>query len=242
MTPSYDEIAQMVDHALLSPQLSVTELDAGIEVAVAYNVASVCILPWYVPQLTQKLAGTRTRVSTVIGFPHGGQSTAVKIQEATVAIDDGCEELDMVVNISRVRSGAWNAVQSEIREIINLAHASKRKVKVIFENCYLNTEQKIRLCEICSEASADWVKTSTGFGSTGATLEDVKLMRLHTSPSVQVKAAGGIRDLGTLLTLRELGATRIGLSQTASILDECRERLGLSPIFDVSLPSSTSGY
>ena len=136
----------------------------------------------------------------------------------------------MVVNISQVLSGDWVSVRTDIAAVIDVAHAAGRKVKVIFENCYLNDEQKIRLCQICSELRADWVKTSTGFGIGGATHDDLRLMREHSAPQVQVKAAGGVRDLDGLLAVRALGVSRCGASRTKEILDECRRRLNLPPI------------
>lgn len=136
----------------------------------------------------------------------------------------------MVVNISQVLSGNWDYVHDDIRAVVEETHAAGQKVKVIFENCYLNDSQKIRLCEICNEVSADWVKTSTGYGSGGATLDDLRLMRKHAARQVQVKAAGGIRDLDALLVVRELGVTRCGASRTKEMLDECRQRLGLTVI------------
>jgi deoxyribose-phosphate aldolase len=150
----------------------------------------------------------------------------MKTAEAERALSDGGQELDMVVNISQVLSGNWGYVRRDIRAVIDVAHAAGQKVKVIFENCYLNDEQKIRLCEICSELNADWVKTSTGYGTGGATIEDLRLMVAHTPDHVQVKAAGGVRDLDKLLEVRALGVTRIGASRTREILDECRSRLG----------------
>jgi len=171
------------------------------------------------------LKGSTVRPSTTIGFPHGGHTTAVKAAEARRALEDGSEELDMVANISQVLSGDWGYVRRDIQAVIEPAHAFGRKVKVIFENCYLNEAQKIRLCETCGELKADWVKTSTGYGPGGATLEDVRLMRKHSPPHVQVKAAGGIRDLDRLLEFRALGITRVGASRTSGILDECRRRL-----------------
>lgn len=230
MSFTYEQIAKMIDHSLLNPTLTVADLEAGCRLAVAYNAASVCIMPYYLARCTELLHGSTVKPSTTIGFPHGGHTTAVKLAEAKRALADGCEELDMVVNISQVLSGNWDYVREDIRSVIDVAHASGQKVKVIFENCYLKDEHKIRLCEICGELRADWVKTSTGYGTGGATHDDLKLMRKHSPEFVQVKAAGGVRDLDGLLAVRELGVTRCGASRTADILDECRKRLGLPPI------------
>ncbi len=215
----------MIDHSLLNPALTVDQLEQGIQIALKYEVASVCIMPFYLKQCSELLKGSGVKASTTIGFPHGAHATFAKISETKQALDDGCEELDVVVNISQVISGNWDYVRSEIVAIIELIHASHQKVKIVFENCYLNNAQKIRLCEICGELRTDWVKTSTGYGISGATPEDVILMRKHSPSFVQVKAAGGIRDLDTLLMFRELGATRIGCSRTAEILEECKQRL-----------------
>lgn len=230
MSWKYADVAKMIDHSLLNPTLSVGDLDAGIRVALAYDVASVCIMPYALKRCADMLRGSTVKASTTIGFPHGGHTTAIKRAEAERAIADGCEELDMVVNISQVLSGQWDYVRNDIQAVIEVAHAAGQKVKVIFENSYLNDEQKIKLCEICSELNADWVKTSTGYGTGGATMDDLKLMRQHAAPHVQVKAAGGVRDLTTLLQVRELGVTRCGASRTKEMLDEARMRLGLSPI------------
>jgi deoxyribose-phosphate aldolase len=219
------DIAKMIDHSLLNPALTVDQLERGIQIALKYEVASVCIMPFYLKRCSELLKGSGVKASTTIGFPHGGHATFTKISETKQALNDGCEELDVVVNINQVISGNWDFVRSEIAAIIELIHASHQKVKIIFENCYLNDAQKIRLCEICGELSADWVKTSTGYGISGATPEDVMLMRKHSPSFVQVKAAGGIRDLDTILMFRELGATRIGCSRTAEILEECKQRL-----------------
>jgi len=230
MQYSYLDVAKMIDHALLHPTLTRADLESGIQLAIAYDVASVCIMPYYVKRCSDLLAGSAVLPSTTIGFPHGGHTTAVKQAEAERAIADGCRELDMVVNISQVLSGDWDAVRTDLQAVIETAHAAGQKVKVIFENCYLNDDQKIRLCELCSELRADWVKTSTGYGTGGATQADLQLMRTHSAAHVQVKAAGGVKDLEALLAFRELGVTRCGASRTAHILDEARQRLGLEPI------------
>lgn len=225
MDYDYRDIAKMIDHSLLNPTLTAAELEAGCRLALEYDVASVCILPYWLKQCAEILRGSTVRASTTIGFPHGGHTAAIKAAEARRAIEEGGEELDMVVNISQTLSGDWDYVRRDIEAVIEPAHALRRKVKVIFENCYLDDAQKIRLCKICGELGADWVKTSTGYGSGGATLEDVRLMRKHSPPHVQVKAAGGIRDLDKLLEFRSLGVTRVGASRTSAILDECRRRI-----------------
>ncbi|MBN1421005.1 MAG: deoxyribose-phosphate aldolase [Planctomycetes bacterium] len=225
MDYTYSDISKMIDHSLLNPTLRDADLDDGCRLATAYDVASVCIMPFAVRRAAEILRGSTVLPGTTIGFPHGGHATAIKGAEAERAIADGAEELDMVVNISRVLSGDWTYVRGDIAAVIDIAHGGGKRVKVIFENCYLTETHKIRLCEICGELGADWVKTSTGYGQGGATIEDLKLMRRHAPPHVQVKAAGGIRDLDRLLEVRALGVTRVGASRTAEILDECRRRL-----------------
>ncbi len=239
MQYTYDDIAKMIDHSLLNPTLTVADLEAGCRLALAYNVASVCILPYYLKRCADLLRGSTVRASTTIGFPHGGHTTALKRAEAEQALADGCEELDMVVNISQVLSGNWDYVRQDIRAVIEPAHSAGQKVKVIFENCYLQDAHKVRLCEICSELGADWVKTSTGYGSGGATIEDLRLMRQHAAPYVQVKAAGGVRDLDKLLEVRARGVSRVGASRTKEMLDDCRRRLGLVEIASVTASTAT---
>lgn len=227
---SYEQIAGLLDHSLLMPTLTRAELEAGCRLARAYSVASVCILPYAVARCADTLAGSEVRTSTTVGFPHGGHSTAVKVAEAERALDDGATELDMVVNISAVRSESWDLVRSDLAAVIGAAHARRGRVKVIFENAYLSDDQKVRLCELCGELRADWAKTSTGYAPGGATHDDLRLMRRHCPAHVQIKAAGGVRDLDAVLAVRELGVTRIGASRTAEILDDCRRRLGLGPV------------
>jgi deoxyribose-phosphate aldolase len=222
---TYLDIAKMIDHSLLNPSLSAQDLEAGCRVALEYDVASVCILPYYLARCAEILAGSTVLPGTTIGFPHGGHTTAVKVAEAERALADGGCELDMVANISQVLSANWDHVRTDIGAVVEVTHAAGRRVKVIFENCYLADDHKIRLCGICGELGADWVKTSTGYGTGGATHEDLKLMRAHSPAHVQVKAAGGIRDLDALLAVRELGVTRVGASRTEDILNECRRRL-----------------
>jgi deoxyribose-phosphate aldolase len=241
MSYTYSDMAKMIDHSLLNPTLTESDLDAGCRLAVAYDVASVCIMPYALKRCADLLKGSTVKASTTIGFPHGGHTTAIKRAEAERAIADGCEELDMVVNISQVLSGNWDYVRADIKAVIDVAHAAGQKVKVIFENCYLKDEHKIRLCQICSELNADWVKTSTGYGTGGATHDDLRLMRANSASHVQVKAAGGVRDLDGLLAVRELGVSRCGASRTKDMLDECRRRLDL-PAISSPAPAVSTGY
>lgn len=234
MPAAYADYAKMIDHSLLNPTMTAADLDAGCRLAIAYDVASVCIMPYALARCAELLAGSTVQPSTTIGFPHGGHCTSTKVAEAERAIRDGGTELDMVVNISQVLSGQWDVVTADIRAVIDVAHAAGRKVKVIFENCYLKDEHKIRLCEICGELNADWVKTSTGYGTGGATMDDLKLMRKHAPAHVQVKAAGGVRDFATLAQVRDLGVSRCGASRTREMLDEARKQLGLPPITGVA--------
>ncbi len=224
MDVTYAQVAKMIDHSLLNPTIPDQELEAGIALALHYDVASVCILPYSLKRCAELLAGSNVKASTTIGFPHGGHCRSIKLAEAEQALRDGGEELDMVVNISKVLSGDWNYVEQEIAAVTSLTHAAGQKVKVIFENCYLDDAQKIRLCTICGDVGADWVKTSTGYGPSGATDADLILMRQHAPAHVQVKAAGGVRTLERLLEVRALGVTRCGATRTAAILDELSVR------------------
>lgn len=221
----YETVARRIDHSLLGPTLTDAELIAGCELAARYEVASVCIKPYAVKLAGEVLKGTNVAVGTTIGFPHGGNATSVKLFEVDQACSDGAAELDMVINIGRAIAGDWKHVHEEIDLIVKRAHDRGAIVKVIFENCYLTDPQKIRLCEICGDARADYVKTSTGYGSGGAIHEDLKLMRRSSPSWVKLKAAGGIRDLAASLAVIELGCDRIGASRTAEILDALRDRL-----------------
>jgi deoxyribose-phosphate aldolase len=226
----YKAIAKMIDHSLLNPSLTTLELEEGCALAVRYDVASVCILPYYLARCAELLARTTVNASTTIGFPHGGHTTAIKLAEARQALDDGGQELDVVINISKARSGDWRYICDELKQLTECVHAGEAKIKVIFENAYLDDASKIRLCEICGEVGADWVKTSTGYAPSGATLPDLELMRKYSPPSIQVKAAGGIRDLDALLTVRAIGVSRVGATRTETMLEDCRKRLGLEPM------------
>jgi deoxyribose-phosphate aldolase len=228
MTPfTYSDIAKMIDHSLLQPTLTDGDLEKGCQVAREYDVASVCIKPYAVRQAAKWLGGSTVAVGTTIGFPHGGHATAVKVFEARQAIDDGARELDMVVNVGKVLGKDWHYVAEDIRGVVDVAHRSGALVKVIFENCFLQTEHKEQLCRICSEVGADYVKTSTGYGDSGASDDDLRLMRRCSAPHVKVKAAGGVRTFDRVLAVRAIGVSRVGATASKVILDECRARLRL---------------
>ena len=235
MKYSYEELAGMIDHALLHPTLGDLGVAEGCRMAEEYRIASVCVKPCAVAQAAELLRESPVRVGCVVGFPHGNSSIVVKRFETEQACRDGAEEIDMVVNVGKALDGDWHYVETEVREVTDVAHAGGAKVKVIFETDYLpEDETKKRLCEVASKAKADWVKTSTGFGfvkgddghliSRGATEHDLRLMRASCPPSVQVKASGGVRTLDALIRVRDLGCTRCGTSATREILDEYRRR------------------
>jgi deoxyribose-phosphate aldolase len=223
--PTFAEVARMLDHSLLQQTLTDADLEQGCRLARQYNVASVCIKPYAVRLAAGLLAGSTVAVGTTIGFPHGGHLTAIKVDEAERAMDDGATELDMVVNVGKVLSKDWGFVAGDIRAVVEAAHRRGALVKVIFENCFLKDEHKEELCRICGEVEADFVKTSTGYGDGGATDHDLMLMRRCSPPQVQVKAAGGVRTFERLLAVRALGVTRVGATATRAILDECKSRM-----------------
>ena len=222
LTPA--DIASMLDHSTLQPYLTEDDIRHGAEVALKYHTASMCARPCDVPIMAELLKGSGVKVCTVIGFPHGAHETAVKVAEARLALAEGCEELDMVINIGRMIRSDEAYVREEIRQICELAHAAGAIVKVIIETCYLTDAQKKRACELSEEAGADFVKTSTGYGSKGCTIEDLRLMRAAVSDRVRVKGSGGIRDLDTVLAAREAGASRCGVSATEKIMAEAEAR------------------
>ena len=242
MKHTYTDLAQMIDHSLLHPTLTDCELEDGCRLAAKYGVASVCIKPYYARRAAELLKGTGVKVGVVVGFPHGNSATEVKRYETELACNDGAVEIDMVINIGKALSGDWDYVERDIRAVCDEARQRGAKVKVIFENDYLvnggaglsGDELKRRLCAAAERAGADWVKTSTGYGFVkgpdgkysyrGATESDLRLMRASVSARVQVKAAGGVRDLDGLIQVRELGATRCGATATAAMLDEYRRR------------------
>ena len=230
---SYETIAKRIDHALLLPTMSEADLLQGCRIAATFEVASVCVKPQAVRLAARELKTSAVVVGTVVGFPHGGQTVASKVFEAVEAIEAGASEIDMVVNIGEVLGSNWVYLEDEIRRVNQAVHQREALLKVIFETCYLTDEQKIRLCEICSEIEVNYVKTSTGFGTNGATVADLILMKQHSSPTLKIKASGGIRDLRTAIEFVELGAERLGVSRTREILEELEQQLGL-PARDVS--------
>ncbi len=221
---SYEKLAGTIDHSLLKPQLTLTEVVEGCALAARYQVVSVCVRPADVALAAKELAGTGVSVGTVVSFPHGDSATATKINEAAGAMEDGAVELDMVMNIGWLLSGEHQAVQDDIAAVVDTAGGSAI-VKVILENAYLTDEQKIVACRLAEGAGADYVKTSTGFAPTGATIEDIRLMRSSVGPMVKVKAAHGVRTLDALLAVIEAGADRCGATATATILDDYRSRV-----------------
>ena len=218
------DIAKTIDHSLLRPELDDAFVEDGCRLAARYDVASVCVRPADVIRARAILGGTDVAVGTTIGFPHGNHLTATKVFEAERALADGATELDMVIQIGALKAGRDADVEADIRAIVEVAHAGGAIVKVIFENAYLTDDEKIRACHLTEAAGAEFVKTSTGFAPTGATHDDLRLMRANTSPHVQVKAAGGVRTLDALLEVMALGVTRVGATATAAIMDDFRAR------------------
>jgi deoxyribose-phosphate aldolase len=235
------DIAKTIDHSLLRPELDDAFVEDGCRLAAKYDVASVCVRPADVRRARAILEGTEVAVGTTIGFPHGNHLTAVKVFEAERALEQGATELDMVIQIGALKSRRDRDVEDDIRAVVDVAHANGAIVKVIFENAYLTDDEKIRACHLTEAAGGDFVKTSTGFAPSGATHEDLRLMRANTSPHVQVKAAGGVRTLDALLAVMELGVTRIGATATETIIQDFRARkAGESPT--VGATSDASGY
>lgn len=225
------DIAKTIDHSLLRPELDDAFVEDGCRLAARYDVASVCVRPADVRRARAILEGTDVAVGTTIGFPHGNHRTETKVFEAVRALGDGAIELDMVIQIGALKSGRDADVQADIAAVVDVAHSARAIVKVIFENAYLTDDEKIRACHLSEAAGADFVKTSTGFAPSGATHDDLRLMRANTSPRVQVKAAGGVRTLDALLDVMALGVTRVGATATAAIIDDFRARkAGRDPI------------
>lgn len=218
------DIAMMIDLSLLNPTFTEQEVIDGLNLAKEYNVVSVCVRPFDVELANEMLKDCDTKVTTVIGFPHGTCLTETKVFETEKAIEQGCVEVDMVNNIALTLSGEYDKVEADIKAVADAAHAKGALLKVIFENAYLNDEQKIKLCEICTRAGADFTKTATGYAPSGATLHDLKLMRANTPANMQVKAAGGVRTLDAALKVKAVGGSRFGCTRTKTIMEEAIKR------------------
>jgi deoxyribose-phosphate aldolase len=225
-TVTEEKVAKTIDHSLLKPELTVEEVLAGCELAAAYRVASVCCRPLDVAACRDALEGSGVAVGTVVGFPHGSSTTAVKAAEAERALDDGAAELDMVLPIGWLRSRRDAHVHDDVAAVVAVAHARDAIVKVILENAYLSDEQKVRGCQLSEQAGADYVKTSTGYAPSGSTMDDLRLMRASVSERVRIKAAGGIRTLDLLIEGLNAGMDRCGATATAAIIDDLRRRKG----------------
>lgn len=236
------DIAKMIDHSLLRPELTIEQVREGCRLARQYDVATVCVKPSDVSIAKEELLGSDVLVTTVVGFPHGSNLTEVKLYEAELAIRDGAVELDMVLNYGRLLSGELEYVEKDIKAVVDLAHSKDVIVKVILENCYLTDELKETACRICEKAGADFVKTSTGFGTSGASIEDLKLMRRVCSQKVRIKAAGGVRSLDGALTVRSTGTVRFGATATKAILDEAIERERQGKLSEVEEGELSGGY
>jgi deoxyribose-phosphate aldolase len=222
---TYDQVAKMIDHSLLRPELTMSDVAEGCAIAAKYQVASATVRPADVAFAFAELSGTGVPISTVVGFPHGSSATATKVFEAAQCIADGAVELDMVINIGRMRSGELDYVREEIGAIVETA-ADDAIVKVIFENAYLTPDEIVAASLASEAAGAAFTKTSTGFAPSGATIEDLTLMRATVGPSVKVKAAGGVRTLDGLLEVMSIGVERIGATRTEEMLDDYKSRVG----------------
>jgi deoxyribose-phosphate aldolase len=242
------DIAAMIDHSLLRPELTAEEVRTGCELAAASGTFSVCVKPADVKRAAKVLAGTNVRVGTVVGFPHGSSATAVKRYETERALSDGAVEIDMVINIGALRGNDANYVLADIREVVTAAHEAGALVKVILENAYLDDTQIAHGSRLVEDAGAEFVKTSTGFAPSGATVHDLLVMAASTSPSVNLKAAGGVRTLDRLLELVAIGVTRFGATATATILDDAETRaagtgsLAVPPPPEDDEAGHTAGY
>jgi deoxyribose-phosphate aldolase len=237
MELTYEAVASRLEHALLGPTLTEVDLDAGCQLAARYHVAGVCIKPFAVPLAVRLLDGTGLGVTTVVGFPHGGQAPAVKRYEVARALEDGARGVELVVNIGQVLGGAWDEVRDELAAFVEAAHAGAARATVIFETCYLSPAEIVRLCRLCGEAGADAACTSTGYGSRGASTEDLRLMREVAPPGLALKAAGGLRTLDQALAALRLGCDRVATGRTARLLDELAARLGVTAPTNGSPPA-----
>ena len=221
---TYKQVAKTIDHSLLKPEMTRNEVKEGCEIAKKYDVASVCCKPADVKFCADLLKGTDVLVGTVVGFPHGSSTTSTKVFETEQAVKDGATEIDMVLNIGLLKSGMNAEVQADIAAVVKAAGG--HTVKVILENAYLTDAEKVTGCKLSEAAGAHYVKTSTGYAPTGATLADIKLMKESVSPNIKVKSAGGVRTLDSLLEYMDAGVTRSGASATGAMLDEYVAKFG----------------
>ena len=215
----YEDLAQMIDHSLVRPELTDDDVIVGCRLARQYEVASVSARPCDVELAVRELEGSNVKVGSVAGFPHGSSTTAVKLYEARDVLRRGAREIDMVLNIARLRSRQFQYVETELLQMADACHKEGALLKVIFENCWLTDELKIIACRICGRAGVDFAKTSTAFGPSGYTLDDLRLMRAHLPEGVGLKAAGGVRTLEKAKEVYAVGCTRFGATATAAILD-----------------------
>jgi len=260
---SLSRIAKLIDHSLLHPTLTDSEIEAGLEIARRYDVAAACIKPYSIAAARVALAGSDIKICAVVGFPAGSSTTAIKVAEATEAVLAGAHEIDVVVNVGKVLSGDWQYVDEEIRAVNDavtcavvgaglVGHSGTGKtgmLKVIFENDYLGDEHIVKLCAICSAAKVAFVKTSTGYGFVkqtngmysyrGATSAHLKLMRENCPPEVQIKAAGGVRTLDDFLRVMALGVTRVGATATTAIIEDARRRGIGDAVMAVPVPAES---
>ncbi|WP_368285390.1 deoxyribose-phosphate aldolase [Enorma massiliensis] len=216
-------LATYMDHTLLKPEATAADIDRVVAEARQFGTASVCVNPYWVARVAAGLAGSGVKTCTVIGFPLGATSTASKVAETRDATAHGAQEIDMVINIGELKAGNDDAVRSDISAVANAAHEAGALLKVIIETCLLSNEEKRRACELSVAGGADFVKTSTGFSTGGATTADIALMRETVGPELGVKASGGIRTLEAAIAMIEAGATRLGVSAAVSILEEVNE-------------------
>jgi deoxyribose-phosphate aldolase len=222
-------LAAVIDHTLLKPEATSSDIEQLCDEAVLYSFASVCVNPYWVPLAARRLNGSPVKVCTVVGFPLGANITKIKVYEARTARDQGAAELDMVLNIGELRAGNHEAVRCDIAEVAGVAQRDGGRLKVIIETCLLTEEEKVTACRLAIAAGADYVKTSTGFSKSGTTVEDVRLMREVVGPEIGVKASGGIRNLASVRSMLEAGASRIGASAGVAIMKELEGREAALP-------------
>jgi deoxyribose-phosphate aldolase len=238
----YEHLAKMIDHSLVRPELTDDDILAGCELARRYEVATVSVRPCDIELAARVLEGSSVKVGSVAGFPHGIQTTAVKLYEARDVLRRGAREIDMVLNYAKLRSRQFQHVETELLQMAETCHKEGALLKVIFENAWLTDELKIVACRICGRAGVDFAKTSTGFAPSGYTMEDLRLMRANLPEQVGLKAAGGVRTLQKVKEVVEAGCTRIGATATAAILDAWKAELQGTPVAAQPVGSGAGEY